>query len=538
VKQVGTPHRDPAHDPSDPWWHHAVFYEIYVRSFADGNGDGLGDLIGIRERLPYLRDLGVDALWLTPFYPSPMADGGYDVADPRNVDPRFGDLAAFDALLAETHRQGMRLTVDVVPNHTSSEHIWFRAALAADPGSPERDRYIFRPGRGPSGELPPNNWQSVFGGPAWVRESRTGEWYLHLFAPEQPDLNWRNAEVLDDAEHTLRFWLDRGVDGFRIDVAHGLIKDEQLRDNPGTYNSLSFGHGDEERYSWNQPEVHDIYRHWRAVLDSYPGDRMAVGEIWVRGLEDLARYVRPDELQLAFNFQLTLAPWDAGRLRTAVDASLSAMDAVGARATWVLSNHDVPRVVSRFGGGQVGLQRARAASLFSLALPGVAYLYNGEELGLADVPLPDEVMQDPQWRRSGGQHSSRDPVRVPMPWSGTAAPYGFTTGRPWLPQPADWAEQTVAAQSADPDSTLNLHKQALWLRRKLPALRTGGFRWLPEAAECLAFERAAGTDRMVCLVNAGSKAAPLPAGQVLLASGPTPEGGLPPNTAAWMVPGS
>jgi alpha-glucosidase len=517
------------------WWQHAVFYEIYVRSFADSNGDGLGDLEGIRQRLPYLRDLGVDALWLTPFYPSPMADHGYDVADPRDVDPRFGDLAAFDALLTEAHRLGLRLTVDVVPNHTSSEHKWFREALAAAPGSPERERYIFRPGRGPTGELPPNNWRSVFGGQAWAREPRTGEWYLHLFAVEQPDLNWRNPEVLEDAERTLRFWLDRGVDGFRIDVAHGLLKDEQLRDNPGTYDPTSFGHGEDERHSWNQPEVHDVYRRWRALLDSYPGDRMAVGEIWVRDPEDLARYVRPDELHLAFNFQLTLAPWEADRLRAAVDASLSAMAAVGAGATWVLSNHDVPRVVSHYGGGQAGLRRARAAALLSLALPGVAYLYNGEELGLADAPLPDEVLQDPQWLRSGGSHASRDPVRVPLPWSGAAPPFGFTTGRPWLPQPADWAGRTVEAQEADPGSTLQLHKSALLLRRQREALRTGDFRWQEGPPGCLVFARSTAEESIVCAVNVGREQAPLPAGELLLASGPTVEGGLPPDTSAWIA---
>jgi alpha-glucosidase len=466
-----------------------------------------------------------------------MADHGYDVADPRDVDPRFGDIAAFDALLEEAHRQGLRLTVDVVPNHTSSQHAWFRAALAAEPGSAERDRYVFRPGRGPSGEQPPNNWRSVFGGPAWAREPRTGEWYLHLFAAEQPDLNWRNSEVLEDAERTLRFWLDRGVDGFRVDVAHGLIKDEQLRDNPGGYDPGSFGHGDEERYSWNQPEVHDVYRAWRTLIDGYPDDRMAVGEIWVRDPADLARYVRPDELHLAFNFQLTLASWDAERLRAAVDASLSAMAAVGAPTTWVLSNHDVPRVVTRFGGGEPGLRRARAAALFSLALPGVAYLYNGEELGLADAPLPDEAMQDPQWLRSGGQQASRDPVRVPLPWSGVAPPYGFSTGRPWLPQPAGWADLTVEAQTVDPNSTLNLHKSALRLRRDIPALLSGDFRWVRVGAGCLGFERVVeGVESLVCLVNAGPDPAPLPDGQVLLASGPTRDGALPPDTTAWIVP--
>ena len=539
---------------SEAWWRHAVFYEVYVRSFADGNGDGLGDLAGIRHRLPYLRDLGVDALWLTPFYPSPMADHGYDVADPRGVDARFGALADFDALLAEAHRLGLRLTVDVVPNHTSSEHPWFRAALAAEPGSPERDRYLFRPGRGRDGELPPNNWRSVFGGPAWARDTRTGEWYLHLFAAEQPDLNWRNPEVLADAERTLRFWLDRGVDGFRIDVAHGLIKDEELRDNPGSYDPGSFGHGEEERHSWNQPEVHEIYRSWRRLLDGYPGERMAVGEIWVRDPQELAKYVRPDELHLAFNFQLTLAPWDPARLRAAVDASLAAMAGVGATATWVLSNHDVPRVVTRFGGGGVGLARARAAALLTLALPGVAYLYNGEELGLSDVDLPEEVLQDPQWRRSGGEHPSRDPVRVPMPWSGAAPPFGFAAEgvKSWLPQPPEWSAVTVSAQDADPGSTLSLHRRALRLRRESAPLRSGSFRWLPAPEGCLAFARSGGGQRLVCVLNAGRSAIPLAAiegcdgGTVALSSGGSAEGtGQPldgaaserllPDHAAWIV---
>ena len=407
-----------------PWWASAVFYQVYPRSFADGNGDGDGDLIGLRERLDHLVDLGVDAIWLSPFYTSPMADNGYDVADPCDVDPMFGTLADFDALLEAAHARGIRVTVDSVPNHFSDQHVWFQQALAAGPGSPERARFIFRPGKGAHGELPPNNWPSAFGGPAWTRVP-DGEWYLHLFAPEQPDVDWTNPEVAAEFERIWRFWLDRGVDGFRIDVAHGMAKPAGLPDM-----DLATLAAHEQREShmpmrddirWDHDDVHEVHRLLRRTLDSYDGDRMAVGEVWVEDDERLARYVRPDELNLAFNFELVVAPWGAESFRKAIESSLTSMSEVGAPCTWVLGNHDVDRPATRYGGGAAGVARARAALLVQLSLPGAAYIYNGEELGLQNVELPDEALLDPTWERSGRTDRGRDGERVPLPWSGDSA---------------------------------------------------------------------------------------------------------------------
>jgi alpha-glucosidase len=523
------------------WWEHAVFYEVYIRSFADGDGDGVGDLIGLREQLPYLADLGVDALWLTPFYRSPMADGGYDVADPCEVDPLFGDLDAFDAVLADAHALGLKITIDVVPNHSSDRHPDFEAALYARPGSAERERYLFRPGSADGG--PPNNWSSEFGGPAWTRELRNGEWFLHLFTPEQPDLNWRNPAVGDEYESILRFWLDRGVDGFRIDVAHGLVKDAELRDNPGARRAGAFGIGPEEQHAYDQPEVHDIYRRWRRVLDSYGGDRMATGEVWIRDAQALARYVRPDELHLAFNFRYLSAAWDAAALRATIDTEFDVLPA-GTPATWVLSNHDVVRHRTRLGG----LERARAATVLMLALPGVCYLYTGEELGLPEVEVPPSAIQDPQWLRSNGTRLSRDGARVPMPWSGDAAPYGFSPPgvATWLPQPSDWAPLAVAAQSGRDGSTLELYRAALALRRREPALADRansadgadrGFRWLPSPAGVLGLERGRAERRLECWVNFSDAAVPLPAGDVVLRSrSDGTDTHLSPNSAVWLRP--
>jgi alpha-glucosidase len=518
-------------EPAGKWWRNAVFYEVYVRSFADGDGDGVGDLHGLRARLPYLAALGVDALWLTPFYRSPMADGGYDVADPCSVDPLFGDLDAFDRLVTEAHDLGLKITVDVVPNHTSDRHRDFEAALYARPGSPERRRYIFRPS-GPGGG-PPNNWRSVFGGPAWTRELHGGEWYLHLFAPEQPDLNWRDPAIGDEYERVLRFWLDRGVDGFRVDVAHGLVKDEELRDNPGSSAPGAFGIGEEERYAYDQPEVHEIYRRWRSVLDSYTGDRVATGEVWVRDPGALARYVRPDELHLAFNFRYLNAPWDAQALQAAIDTELALLSA-DTPATWVLSNHDVVRHRTRFGD----LTRARAATLLMLALPGVAYLYTGEELGLPEVDVPAAAIQDPQWFRSSGTQASRDGARVPMPWSGERPPFGFSPEgvTTWLPQPADWGSLTAQAQEGVAASTLELYRSALALRRAEAALAGRQLRWLT-SPDVLIMERGAGSDVMQCIVNFSSAPVSLPEGRLLLASDLTDDAGLlAPDSAAWIRP--
>jgi alpha-glucosidase len=516
-----------------PWWHDAIFYQVYVRSFADANGDGIGDLEGIRSRLGYLELLGVDALWLTPFYRSPMADHGYDVADPRDVDPVFGDLEAFDRLLADAHEHGIRVTVDVVPNHTSDARPWFQAALRAGPGTAERERYLFRDGRGPDGSLPPNNWVSVFGGPAWTRVP-DGQWYLHLFAAEQPDLNFANPEVRADLERTLRFWLDRGVDGFRVDVAHALAKPEGLPDmDPRLLAATDSAFVDASDPRWDNDGVHEIHRMMRSVLDEYPG-AMAVGEIWVSGDERFARYVRPDELHLGFNFQLVDATFDADAVRRAVERSIAAISSTGAEPTWTLSNHDVVRQVTRYGGGELGVRRARAMALVELALPGVVYLYNGEELGLANVELPEWALQDPQWVRSGHTQPARDRARVPMPWEGDEPPFGFSSGsESWLPMPYEWAPLTVEAQLEDADSMLSLYRQAIELRKKHAAFAGGELEWFGAPAGCFAYRRKGGG--LICALNTTSAPVPLPPGEVLLSSDPLIDRQLPPDTAAWLV---
>lgn len=508
-----------------------MFYQVYPRSFADGNGDGTGDLVGLRSRLDHLQRLGVDALWISPFYRSPMADGGYDVADPCDVDPLFGTLADFDAMLADAHGRGLRVTVDIVPNHFSAAHPWFAAALAAAPGSSERDRFLFRPGRGAHGELPPNNWPSVFGGPAWTRVP-DGEWYLHLFAAEQPDLNWANPEIPAEFERVLRFWLDRGVDGFRFDVAHGMAKPAGLPDlDPAVlrHDELATMHSVDD-LRWDRDGLHEYLRGFRRVLDSYDGDRMAVGEAWVADGTRLARYVRPDELNLTFNFLLVEAPWGERSFRAAIEESLRAMAGVGAPCTWVLANHDVDRAATRYGGGVRGLARARAAALVQLSLPGAAYVYNGDELGLANVDLPDEALQDPTWERSGHTERGRDGERVPLPWAGSSPPFGFTTApASWLPMPADWAGHTVAAQEEQPTSTLWLYRKAIALRRTC-GLADADFAWVDAPAGCLAYRRGAVT----VLLNTAEVGAPVPPGTVLLSSVPLSDGVLPPDAAVWV----
>ncbi|MEU4772172.1 glycoside hydrolase family 13 protein [Micromonospora sp. NPDC023644] len=528
----------------DDWWRSAVVYQVYVRSFADSNGDGVGDLQGIRERLPYLRDLGVDALWLTPFYTSPMIDGGYDVADYRDVDPMFGTLADFDAMITDAHALGLRIIVDLVPNHTSSAHPWFQAALAAGPGSPERARYLFAEGTGENGELPPNDWESIFGGPAWTRID-DGQWYLHLFDPAQPDLNWRHPEVRAEFEGVLRFWLDRGVDGFRIDVAHGMIKAEGLPDVG--FSSMTTGQRQAELLGkgrlpyFDQDEVHDIYRAWRPILDSYPGGRMAVAEAWAETPQRLARYIGPDELHQAFSFDFLDATWSADSFRKVIDTALAESTIVGAPTTWVLSNHDKQRHVTRYGDGAEGLRRARAATLLMLALPGCAYIYQGEELGLPEVlDLPDELRQDPAFLRTG---QSRDGCRVPIPWSGELAPYGFGpegSELSWLPAPATWRALSVAAQTGVPGSTLELYRTALRIRREHPALAAdaGGVTWLEAGPGLLAFSRAAGDTVLTCVVNISGAPALIDGyGAPIAASEPlTGQGSghlLPVDAAAW-----
>lgn len=519
---------------TDPrWWSRAVFYQLYPRSFADSDGDGVGDLDGVTAHLDHLRALGVDALWLNPVMVSPMVDHGYDVADPRDVDPLFGGMAALDRLLAAADAAGIKVTMDLVPNHTSSAHPWFRAALAAGAGSPERARYLFRDGRGPDGALPPNNWTSVFGGPAWTRvtepDGRPGQWYLHLFDAAQPDLNWDNPEIAADLDRTLRFWLDRGVAGFRIDVAHGMAKPADLPDMADPEGVMLATRVDDPRF--NNDGVHAIHRGIRTVLDDYP-EAATVGEVWVFDNEDFAKYLRPDELHLGFNFRLVRADFTAPAVREAIENSLAAAVLADSPPTWTLSNHDVEREVSRYGGGAQGLSRARAMALVMLALPGAVFVYNGEELGLPNVELPDNVLQDPVWERSGHTERGRDGCRVPLPWSGDAAPYGFSsTTQTWLPMPDDWGPLTVAAQSADPESTLSLFRRAIELRRGRTVLGRS-VRWLPTAPGLLAFQC---EDGLVCLLNAGSTTVDVPAGRVVLASGPLSDGRMSPDTTLWLT---
>ncbi|MEU5366889.1 glycoside hydrolase family 13 protein [Streptomyces sp. NPDC005925] len=524
---------------TDDWWRDAVIYQVYPRSFADGDGDGTGDLAGVRARLPYLAGLGVDAVWFTPWYLSPLVDGGYDVADYRAIDPAFGTLAEAERLISEARELGIRTIVDIVPNHVSDQHAWFRAALAAGPGSPERQRFHFRPGRGPHGELPPNDWPSQFSGPTWTRVP-DGEWYLHLFTPEQPDLNWAHPDVRREHEDVLRFWFGRGVAGVRIDSAALLAKAPGLPD---------FTEGTGPHPYIDQDELHDIYRSWRAVADEYGG--VFVGEVWLPDAERFARYLRPDELHTAFNFNFLTCPWDADRLRRAVDATLAEHAPVGAPATWVLCNHDVTRTVTRYGREDtrfdfatkafgtptdlaLGTRRARAAALLALALPGSVYLYQGEELGLPEADIPLDRIQDPMHFRSGGTDPGRDGCRVPLPWAADEPYCGFgSRTEPWLPLPGDWPSYAVDRQTGDPDSMLTLYRTALRLRRSTPGFGDGPLTWLPAPDGVLALAR---TDGVMCVVNLRTAPADLPPHTTrLLASGPLDgEGRLPRDTAVWL----
>jgi len=527
-----------------PWWAGAVVYQVYPRSFADADGDGIGDIPGLISRLEYLADLGVDAIWLTPFYPSPLHDGGYDVSDYMDVDPRLGTLQDFDELVKNAKDLGIRVIVDVVPNHCSSEHPLFQEALAAPPGSPERGLFIFRDGRGENGDELPNNWPSRFGGRAWTRVA-DGQWYLHLFDDTQPDWNWRDPRVPPMFEEILRFWLDRGIGGFRIDVAHGLFKDPDLKDVPdATLTNRPSAY-------YHRPENHEVYRKWRTILDSYPvdgypGPRMAIGEVWADSAETLRPYLAPGGLPQVFNFELVRSRWTAPALRAAIDATHAFAD--GSRAPWVIGNHDVVRPVTRWGA-----TAARAAALLLLALPGSAYIYQGEELGLPEVTdIPDAARQDPTFRRTQGKVKGRDGSRVPLPWEREGeGSFGFSrteagsaSAAPWLPQPADWGERSAARQAADPTSFLALYRAALRIRRQHPALGTGAdggdaMRWLDAGEDTLSFARDPG---FVFLANLGEAPLPLPEfREVLLASGPllqstagVPNGSLPPDTAAWL----
>lgn len=533
------------------WWRSAVVYQVYPRSFADSDGDGIGDVNGIRGRLAYLADLGVDAIWISPWYPSPLLDGGYDVSDYRDINPEFGTLDDADGLIREAHELGLRVLIDLVPNHCSWEHPWFTEALAAGKGSPERERFWFRDGKGADGSEPPTNWPAAFGGPAW-RRIEDGSWYLHLFDISQPDFNWANPEVVDEFDSVLRFWFDRGVDGFRIDVADSMAKDPALPDVTGdpTKRVKYVGHP-----TYDQPAVHDIHQHWRTVADSYAGTpegpRVFVAEAWLSPAERLAKYVRPNELHSAFNFDALRCPWDAVQLREVIDHTTENLWAVGAPATWVLSNHDTIRHRTRYGRDQIdalapagevptdlelGQRRGRAAALLELALPGGAYIYQGDELGLPEVEdLPVELLDDPTWERSGHTVRGRDGCRVPIPWGGTEPPYAFGpgTGQPWLPQPAGWAPLTAEAQAADPDSTLALYKAALRIRKDHQALGEGRLEWDEDAPKgVLSFTRHPG---FRCLVNLSTEPLELDTdAEVLLASAPLDDNHLPVDATVWL----
>jgi len=535
----------------DLWWRSAVIYQVYVRSFCDANGDGTGDLAGVRSRLGYLKDLGVDALWFNPWYPSPLADGGYDVSDYRSIHPAFGTLAEAEALIQEALELGIRTIIDVVPNHVSDQHPWFQQALAAGPGSPERERFWFRPGSGPHGDEPPTRWPSNFAGDTWTRtvnpDGSPGEWYLHLFTPEQPDLNWNHPDVHREHEDILRFWFDRGVAGVRIDSAALLVKDESLPEVP---EHPAPG----EHPNTDRDELHDIYRSWRAIADSYEGTRVLVGEIWLPDVERFTRYLRPDELHTAFNFDFLARAWNAAELRESIDSTLTAHAPVGAPSTWVLSNHDVTRPVTRYGREKttfafadkrantptdraLGDRRARAAALLTAALPGSLYIYQGDELGLPEVEdLPGELLQDPMHFRSLGVDPGRDGCRVPLPWSGTAAPFGFSPAgsavAPWLPQPADWAALTAEAQQSDPASMLRLYQEALRIRAENPHLGDGRFDWLSSEDGVLAFSRG---DEFVLISNLSEQPIALPEHErLLLVSAPLRDGRLVPDATAWL----
>lgn len=550
--------------PDNLWWRDAVTYQIYIRSFADENGDGIGDIEGIISRLDYLKKLGVDAIWITPWYPSPQHDNGYDVSDFMDIHPEYGTLDKAQELIGKAHEVGLRVIIDIVPNHSSNEHRWFKEALIAQPGSLERNRYLFRDGKGENGEEPPNNWESVFGGPAWSRivekDGLPGQWYCHIFAPEQPDFNWENPDVRDHFINVLRFWLDRDVDGFRVDVAHGLVKAHGLPDAPvqarlGLLDSRAFPF-------WDQDGVHEIYREWRRLLDSYPGNRMAVSEAWVNPPSRSALYARPDELANTFNFDFLTSTWSNDVLRSSIDRSIDSMNEVGAPVTWVLSSHDVVRAVDRlnmnlvagtrqtledqlggnkFSGMKRDDRRARAAAMLMLALPGAVYLYQGEELGLPEVfDIPLESLQDPIWRMSGHTVRGRDGCRVPLPWKASeGGAFGFSNNtllspdQSWLPQPSKWGRFSAELQENSLDSMLHLYRTALRIRRTHSTLNSPLFRWVESMDERFMFTRS-DDESFLCLVTFEKGETVPPNYEVLLSSQKIESGQIPPDTTTWL----
>ncbi|MDW3180248.1 MAG: alpha-amylase family glycosyl hydrolase [Acidimicrobiia bacterium] len=537
-----------AHDTNaDSWWRHGVVYQVYLRSFADGNGDGTGDIAGLRSRLGYLHELGVDALWINPWYSSPLKDGGYDVADYRTIDERFGTMKEVELFIGEAHEFDIKVIADLVPNHTSDQHVWFQEALAASPGDPARDRYVFRPGKGTDGSDPPTNWTAVFGGSAWERVA-DGDWYLHIFDPSQPDLNWQNEEVRAEFDDVFRFWLDRGIDGFRIDVAHGLVKDLSFPDVVQKAAILESERIVDHPF-WDRDGVHEINRRWRAVLDEYD-NKMMVAEAWVSA-DRLPLYLRPDEYHQSFNFDLLDTNWDAVAFAEVIERSVKAADAVGAASTWVLSNHDVMRHSTRYGlpagtkwrqwpmvgphealDQEAGTRRARAAALITLSLPGSTYVYQGEELGLPEVwDLSTDVLEDPTWERSDHSEKGRDGCRVPIPWESDGPSFGFGSGAPWLPQPASFAHLSAAAQANDPTSTLSLYRRATSVRREHLAT-VDGFSLVDLGPDILAYERGS---RVLVVANMGATAIPLPDGELLVSSALDQGDEIAPDSAVWIL---
>jgi alpha-glucosidase len=545
--------------PGSQWWRSGVIYQIYPRSFADSNGDGLGDLKGITSRLDSLSALGIDAIWLSPFYCSPQKDAGYDVSNYVDVDPIFGTLSDFDDLLEKAHGLGIRVMIDLVPNHSSDQHEWFQRALAAKPGSPERAFYHFKDGLGENGELPPNNWVSMFGGPAWTRvtenDGKPGQWFVHLFDSSQPDFNWANPEVQLEFENILKFWLDRGVDGFRVDQPHAMAKAEGLPDHPYVKEAgAGFIEGRENPPMWFQEEVHEIFRKWRKILESYPGDRAMCGEAYVYPLSLMAKWVRSDEFHQTFNFRFLDAGWDSKKLFDAINESFEAFDGVGAPSTWVLNNHDVIRHASRFGGdygratasdgigsGQpqpdpvLGLQIAKGATLFMLGLPGASYLYQGEELGLPEhTTLEDKYRQDPTFARTNGARVGRDGCRIPLPWEPEGDSSGFSeSGKSWLPLPASYKKLARSIQEQGSESTLSFYKTALGLRKQL-GLGEGSFSWLAghQGPETLGYENSG----VKVIYNFGTQPVDLSTFEILLSSQPLSGKQLATNQCAWIKP--
>jgi alpha-glucosidase len=545
--------------PGSQWWRSGVIYQIYPRSFADSNGDGLGDLKGITSRLDSLAALGVHAIWLSPFYSSPQKDAGYDVSNYVEVDPIFGTLSDFDDLLEKAHGFGIRVMIDLVPNHSSDQHEWFQRALAAKPGSPERAFYHFKDGLGENGELPPNNWVSMFGGPAWTRvtesDGKPGQWFVHLFDSSQPDFNWANPEVQLEFENILKFWLDRGVDGFRVDQPHAMAKAESLPDHPYVKEAgAGFIEGRENPPMWFQEEVHEIFRNWRKILESYPGDRAMCGEAYVYPLSLMAKWVRSDEFHQTFNFRFLDAGWDPKKLFDAINESFEAFDGVGAPSTWVLNNHDVIRHASRFGGdygratasdgigsGQaqpdpvLGLQIAKGATLFMLGLPGASYLYQGEELGLPEhTTLENKYRQDPTFARTNGARVGRDGCRIPLPWEPEGDSSGFSeSGKSWLPQPTSYKELARSIQEQDSESTLSFYKTALGLRKQL-GLGEGSFSWLAghQGPETLGYENSG----VKVIYNFGTQPVDLSNFEILISSEPLSGKQLATNQCAWIKP--